>query len=242
MDEIMRHQHVHRWADQTPSHIFHMREIKKYFPDALFVHMIRDGRDVALSMGKPGWVQTLPGHSHKIRLAAGLFWDWAVRKGREQGRQNASDYIEIRYEELVLQPESALARLRPFLRHELDYDQIQRTAFGSVGRPNTSFVAEQSTGRFSPVGRWKSALGRLELAELEGLIGELLLDLEYPLASGRPIADPRSFTLRALYRTYFESMLWLKKSTPMHRFLASHDLDHRMFHAAQVKVDLSTTR
>src|SRR5579863_9357670 len=44
MEEITSTQRVDRWADQTPSHLFYVPEIKRFFPDALFIHMIRDGR------------------------------------------------------------------------------------------------------------------------------------------------------------------------------------------------------
>src|SRR5215470_18250300 len=55
MEEIARAQGVKRWADCTPDHLLYMREIKCEIPDALFVHIIRDGRDVALSYAKQGW-------------------------------------------------------------------------------------------------------------------------------------------------------------------------------------------
>jgi hypothetical protein len=44
-----REQGVRRWADNTPFHLLYIEEIKKTIPNAQFVHMIRDGRDVAMS-------------------------------------------------------------------------------------------------------------------------------------------------------------------------------------------------
>src|SRR5947199_4315446 len=60
MEETARVQGVERWADSTPDHLLYIREIKREIPDALFVHIIRDGRDVALSYAKQGWAYPFP--------------------------------------------------------------------------------------------------------------------------------------------------------------------------------------
>jgi hypothetical protein len=86
MQEIARQQGVPRWADCTPEHLLYMKEIKRQIPDALFIHMIRDGRDVALSYAKQGWSHPLPWDRQDCLGVAGLYWEWLVRKGREQGR------------------------------------------------------------------------------------------------------------------------------------------------------------
>src|SRR5439155_14573478 len=49
MEEMARKQGVERWADTTPEHLLHLERIKETIPNALIVHIIRDGRDVALS-------------------------------------------------------------------------------------------------------------------------------------------------------------------------------------------------
>ena len=81
-----------------------MLRIKKDFPDALFVHIIRDPRDIALSLDKRGWTRPLPWHRDKALIAAGLYWEWIVRKGRKLGSKLGRNYLEIRYEDLVKLP------------------------------------------------------------------------------------------------------------------------------------------
>src|SRR5450755_2399822 len=49
MEEMCRKQGVERWAETTPEHLLYMREIKRTIPNARIIHVIRDGRDVALS-------------------------------------------------------------------------------------------------------------------------------------------------------------------------------------------------
>src|SRR5215469_18344890 len=101
MDEITAQQGARLWAGCTPDHLLYMREIKREIPDALFVHIIRDGRDVALSYAKQGWAYPFPWDNGQQLAVAGLYWEWIVRRGRAQGRELGSDYYELHFEELV---------------------------------------------------------------------------------------------------------------------------------------------
>ncbi|MGH9528376.1 MAG: sulfotransferase family protein [Terriglobales bacterium] len=101
MDEIAQKQGVDRWIDSTPTNVPHMLRIQKDFPDALFIHIIRDGRDVALSLDKREWSRPLPWDKNNSLLSAGLYWEWIVRKARKYGNELGSHYTEIRYEDLV---------------------------------------------------------------------------------------------------------------------------------------------
>ena len=82
MDSMARQQAVRRWAECTPQHALHLREIKKAFPDALFLHIIRDGRDVALSLSKQGWIRTLPWDREEQLQVSILYWEHLVRSAR----------------------------------------------------------------------------------------------------------------------------------------------------------------
>src|SRR6267143_5787727 len=52
MEEMCRKQGVHRWVEKTPDHALYISQIKRSIPESLIVHIIRDGRDVALSLAK----------------------------------------------------------------------------------------------------------------------------------------------------------------------------------------------
>src|SRR6266853_585175 len=52
MGAMARNQNVERWADCTPEHLLYLERIKETIPEALIIHIIRDGRDVALSTAK----------------------------------------------------------------------------------------------------------------------------------------------------------------------------------------------
>src|SRR5207253_11086214 len=155
MEEMCRKQGVERWADTTPEHLLHLERIKETIPNALIVHIIRDGRDVALSTDKLGYIRRLPWDFRPSVMVAGLYWEWMGNKGQEDGLKLGRDYIEVHFEDLIERPRDTLTKLGNFIEHDLDYDRIQQVGIGSVIAPNTSFKAERQEEQFSPIGRWK---------------------------------------------------------------------------------------
>jgi hypothetical protein len=219
MEEVARVQGVGRWADCTPDHLLYMQEIKREIPDALFIHIIRDGRDVALSYVKQGWSHPLPWDRNERLGVAGLYWEWIVRNGREQGKRLGADYQEVRFEELVTNPRQTLSRLGEFIEHDLDHDRIQLAGIGSVSQPNSSFAVE-SEGPFNPVGRWKTKMSPAQAASLESLVGGFLQELGYTLVSEtRPKKSLRVARMRTTYLTMFEAKNWIRVNTPLGRFV-----------------------
>src|SRR4051812_10983979 len=93
-----------RWGDKTPHYCFELDTIRRALPEARFVHIIRDGRDVALSLREmwfsPGW---------RIEAQASS-WLKCVSAARRAGRRQP-DYLEVRYEDLILNPRETLRRV-----------------------------------------------------------------------------------------------------------------------------------
>src|SRR5208283_1006352 len=128
MGEMARVQGAKRWADNSPEELLHAITIKKELPDALFIHMIRDGRDVSLSLdARPHrWVRPFSWDVEDRLLVTGVFWEWMVRRGRQQGQRLAGDYMEVRFEDLQAEPQTTLAKIGEFIQHDLDYERILR--------------------------------------------------------------------------------------------------------------------
>jgi len=224
MEEVAHRQNVDRWADSTPTNVPHMLRIKRDFPEARFIHIIRDGRDVALSLDKRGWSRPLPWDRHRSLLAAGLYWEWIVRKGREYGSLVGPQYLEVRYEDLVNAPRDALGRVGNFIQHDLDYDRIQRVGIGSVNNPLTAFTDDLERGEFRPVGRWKHSFPPGQLAWFERLVGNYLRELDYPLAASEPRSNHRLRvrSMRFAYSLYHEAKQWAKINTPLSRVFVNY--------------------
>lgn len=219
METIACKQRVDRWAESTPLHLLYLPLIKKVIPDALVIHIIRDGRDVATSLNKVGWIRPYPWDRRRSVVAAGLFWRWIVSKGRKHGRGMGADYLEIHYEDLVNRPRETLARLSAFIDHDLDYDRIQATALSTVRNPNSSFKTDTQQKELSPVGRWKTLLSAADVAALESAIGDLLVKVGYPLTTAQEEMNPMAAVrlMRILYPAVFNLKFWLKSNTPFGR-------------------------
>jgi hypothetical protein len=222
MDSVSRQQNATRWAFYDPDNVLHFRRIKKDIPNAIFVHIIRDGRDIALSLRKMQGFQPLPwdrGETSGL-VATALYWKWMVHHGREAGRLFPDAYTEIRYEDLVTHPHETLAKLGTFIDCKLDYDEIQRAGLGSLSKTNSSFREEASKDKINPLGRWKERLSHADVAAIEAAVGDCLEENGYQLslpASERRIGLRGSF-MRMMYPAFLGSKLWLKLNTPLGRF------------------------
>ena len=220
MDAIARTQNVSRWAVYNPDNLPRIPKIKREIPNALFVHIIRDGRDIALSLSKMGGFKPLPwDRSSRSLPATALYWEWMVRQGRAYGREFAGDYIEVHYEELASDPQSVLRQLGDFLDHDLDYSRIQSAGLGRLTESNSSFREDPKQKQTNPVNRWKERLSREQVAELEATVGDCLNEFGYP--TSLPEKDRRpgfsEHWMRMEYRNFLSAKLWLKTNTPAGR-------------------------
>jgi len=217
METIARKQGVERWAECTPLHLLYLPLIKKLIPDALIIHIIRDGRDVTVSLDRIGWIKPLPWDKKRKMLAPAIFWRWMVRRGRQYGRAMGADYLEVHYEDVVEKPRETLARIGAFIDQDLDYDRIQKNAQGSLVDPNSSFRGDGQEKESNPVGRWKAILSPEQIAQVESVTGSLLQETGYELVTPEN-QRRRSLAVSImsfLYPIYFGTKLWLKSSTPL---------------------------
>ncbi|HYU58678.1 MAG TPA: sulfotransferase [Actinomycetota bacterium] len=176
-----------RWGDKTPGYSIEMAALAQIFRDARFVHLIRDGRDVAMSLDDLGRV--------KLRPAMAM-WAQRVMQGRSDGRRLGPDrYLEVFYEALVDDPERELKAIcdhadlefRPgdMLRyHERAERAMASKAWGShqgLARPPTKGMRD-----------WRRSLDDRTQAVLEGIGGDALTEFGYE----RRFSDPPAVARR----------------------------------------------
>jgi len=108
-----------RWAEKTPNNIYCIDRIFEFMPDAKFIHVIRDGRDVALSLVE----------ARDFNTASAVFrWLSAVEAGiRHRGNPR---YYEVKYEDLITDTENTLKKLMDFLDEEYDPGMMNYTEKG----------------------------------------------------------------------------------------------------------------
>ncbi|MFA6957507.1 MAG: sulfotransferase [Thermoanaerobaculia bacterium] len=179
-----------RWGDKTPAYGHHMARIEQLLPEARFVHIVRDGRDVALSL-RQQWF-TPAGDM------AGLARHWAetVRELRSEGSRRRH-YLEIRYEELLRDTRVTLGKLcrfldLPFDDAMLEYHRTAESRLGEVGDqrlPDGRVVTRESRLEKhrlagsppdeSRIGVWREQLTADEKEAFSAVAGELLRELGY---------------------------------------------------------------
>ena len=96
-----------RWGDKTPHYVRRMKLVQQLLPEAHFIHIIRDGRDVALS------VKDLSFGADSVEEAARR-WRGGINRARRQSGE-LPHYLEIRYEDLVSSTEKTLRTIGEFI-------------------------------------------------------------------------------------------------------------------------------
>ncbi len=193
-----------RWGEKTPIYVKSIRKISRALPEARFVHVIRDGRDVALS------IRDRAVKEHPIPTIAER-WVRRIGQARKQSA-HVPYYREVRYEQLVGATEPTLRGICEFFELPwndavLDYHQRSgerlaemKRELPSDGKRTTLSVERRmatharTTQAPDPrrVGRWREQLDREQRREFEAIAGELLVELGYPIGDG-PGTEPREF-------------------------------------------------
>jgi len=215
MGEICAAQGMPRWGENSPEGMLYLPLIKRLIPDALFVHILRDGRDVATSLAQRRYVRAFPWEDRHGLIGCGLYWEWVLEHGRRFGQSVPADYTEVHFERLLSHPQETLDQIGRFIDQPLDFEVVQHVAYGSVTKPNTSFLNEAGRTDFNPVGRWKKSFSPEQLLRFERLVGPTLAKLGYQPATNGPEMglDLSLRVTRLLHRTFFRGKLIYKNSS-----------------------------
>lgn len=108
-----------RLGYKDPADVMHLPILSKLLPSAKFVHIIRDGRDVALSLLKFRWGAT-------NLYSGGRYWARTVTTGRQHGAQLGDRYFELRLEDLVLDTTRVATALGHFVNGGFHSNEVQR--------------------------------------------------------------------------------------------------------------------
>lgn len=182
-----------RWGDKTPHYVRRMTVIQGLLPEAYFIHLIRDGRDVALSV-KDLWFG-----ADSVEDAARR-WRGSIEKARRHSRK-LPHYLEVRYEDLVTDAESTLSRITEFVdlpwnQSMLDYYKTADERLSEIERDKTApsgeitsrgeeRIAIHSLTHKPPqrdrIGRWRQEMTAADRERFEEVAGETLRELGYDI-------------------------------------------------------------
>jgi len=163
------------WGDKTPSFFRMIPVLHKLFPEARFIHVVRDGRDLYLSRKKINPLMKF------ISLSA-IEWRYKVNKIRKDLSKIPSEKsIEIRYEDLVRDPQNILKKICAFLR--IDYEDkmlnFWKESHKYIGKHHSDLIFKPISSK--SVGKYKKELSYRNLRKYEILAQNLLREYGYDI-------------------------------------------------------------
>jgi hypothetical protein len=167
------------YGNKSPVHVRGIGTLADLFPEGRFVHIIRDGRDVALSyMAVDFGPSTVEGGA--------LRWKRHVTTGRETGaRLGASRYHEVRYEQLIDDTEGAARELCAFIGMDFDermlryYERANDLYAGNQPPDHHRNLAKPPT---KGMRNWRTEMSPVDVRTFEVIAGDLLSELGYERA------------------------------------------------------------
>jgi hypothetical protein len=184
-----RHFDKPRSGEKSTSYLLDLALVADLLPEGRFIHIIRDGRDVALAA-------TERGYGPPTVSGVAFAWKRWVTAGRDAGRALGSDrYLELRYEDLIEEPEQVLRGVCEFV--ELDfhpamlsyYEQGDRVSEGTADPERHPHLRLPPTKGLRD---WRRDMRDEDVAVFSAVAGDVLAELGYQLPEGVPAADPET--------------------------------------------------
>jgi hypothetical protein len=186
-------------GEKTPDYVRCLALLHELFPWARIVHLIRDGRDVAMALvdwAKDKGPGVYPLWTIEPIAVAALWWQRQVRAGIMDGRPlGQHTYIEVRYEELVHEPEAGARNLCDFLGLPYDPKMLEY----HVGRTRSKPGLTSNKAWLPPtpgLRDWQTQMSERDVTLFESLAGDLLDELGYARSSFSPSAEVSALARR----------------------------------------------
>jgi hypothetical protein len=168
------------WADKTPHYVHHVDHLLRVWPRARFVVLVRDGRDVALSLRR------MPFGPNNA-WAAAQWWARGIRAGQRAQEQHPGSVLTVRYEDVATDPAAEVERICAFLGVAYHDDML---ALEKVDR--SKIVPDQAAWfptifegiTTGAVGRWRTEMPARDQRIFAALAGDELRALGYEPGPG----------------------------------------------------------
>jgi hypothetical protein len=177
-----------RWGDKTPHYVHHVDHLLRLWPGARFVVLVRDGRDVALSLRR------MPFGPNNA-WAAAQWWARGIRAGARAERDHPEAVITVRYEDLAERPAEQVRRVCDFLGLSYSDDMLalEHVDPARIVPDQAAWFPTLFDGiNTSAVGRWRREMGARDRRIFAALAGAELAQLGYEVEpAGGPVLSPR---------------------------------------------------
>jgi len=155
----------------------HLNLLNALFPDCRVIHVVRDGRDCALSHKRVVW-------GHQNTYSAAVHWRHYIEIARCHSIDLSDRYLEIRYEDLLMESEKTMRILEHFITGTYKYGIAER------------FVTDKALLKTDRIGRWRKEMPVGSQALFEYVAGDMLEACGYPLTR---LAQKPSLAAKAGY-------------------------------------------
>jgi len=164
-----------RFGDKTPAYLHAVDELLTVWPDARVVVLVRDARDVALS------VTAMPFGPNNA-YAAAQWWARGIRRGLEAESRHPEHVLTVRYEDLVADPAVQVERICEHLN--LGYNSemlaIERSDPAKIVQDQAAWFTQVSAGiTTAGVGRWRTEMCAADRRVIAAVAGPELRELGY---------------------------------------------------------------
>jgi hypothetical protein len=169
-----------RGIEQTPETSFVVGAVRRAYPHASVVHVLRDGRDVVCSLLERGWFRPGHGGADDAGHAYGehpRFWVEPARR-EEFARVSEARRAAWAWRRYV---GAARAGATATVRYESLVEDVRAALAPALGCPEETVVDAFASFRASSIGRWREDLSPEQLADVEAEAGDLLAELGYTL-------------------------------------------------------------
>lgn len=174
-----------RYVEKTPINCQFVSEILGTFPNGRFIHIIRDGRDVACSLRTYGGAKLRNGKIETVEAnndIAGVARFWANEVSLGMATRDHPHCLEVRYEALVADPAAELRRICDFLGEDYDPALLDPSGLDTSPVGAARFAWNKNAGDAldtTRTGRWKRDLDLSERRVFAYAAGALLIALGY---------------------------------------------------------------
>jgi hypothetical protein len=165
-----------RFGDKTPIYIHIVPQLLTLYPGAKFIHLIRDGRDVAISNIEMDW--------DRYYERTNFEWTQAMDRRREyMGTPYQAQILEIRYEDLVSELETTVRNICDFLGEQFEPAMLEWQHLTALvpGREHHIHLKLTQPIVRDAVAVWRRKLNALECFAIESCLHDDLRKLGYPL-------------------------------------------------------------
>jgi hypothetical protein len=166
-----------RWGEKTPQHALFSETLCEWYPGGTIIHLIRDPRDAVASL------QRMPWAAGSVVYNA---WTWLRNNLAAHRCSDRPQYLPVRYETLVSQPEQEVARICERLGEEYVPSMLDPAGHTVFPPPRSWTQLAQhpiTTGR---VDKWRDELTRDQVAQIEWVVGRHMGTFGYERAMDPP--------------------------------------------------------